>query len=91
MRDAAGVQNGYVDPWRRVLDVAVGNEAFSDLVRVRMRHLAAEEIDRERRHDGAMLTEDLTKHQLSRSDALNRRPAHPCDERRSAKPSATPA
>src|SRR5215211_8543481 len=54
MRDAAGVDDRDVSVVG-LLDVTVGEQSLTDLLRVRLRDLAAEKPDRERRHERAML------------------------------------
>ena len=51
--DAAGVDDG--DVCLVLLDVAVAKQSLADRVRVRVRHLAAEEADREGGHGSEML------------------------------------
>ena len=53
VRDAAGVDDG--DVGLVLLDVAVTKQSLADCVRVRVRHLAAEEADLERGHGSGML------------------------------------
>ena len=59
--DAAGVDDG--DVRLVLLDVAVAKQSLADRVRVRVRHLAAEEADREGGHGSEML---LARMEISR-------------------------
>ncbi len=61
VRDAAGVDDG--DLCLVLLDVAVAKQSLADRVRVRVRHLAAEEADREGGHGSEML---LAREEISR-------------------------
>ena len=55
VRDAAGADHGDVGVPADRLGVAVGEQALTDLLRVRMRDLAAEKVSREASHGGIVL------------------------------------